>query len=63
MGGISELINENNGLLVESFDTGVLLDGIVKYLNNNTILNENQDYKEFDWGYASKKYLDLFREN
>lgn len=63
VGGISELINENNGLLVESFDTGVLLDGIVKYLNNNTILNENQDYKEFDWGYASKKYLDLFREN
>lgn len=62
-GGISELIDEKNGLLVENFDTEILLEGIVDYLNNEKVLNENQDYSEFDWNYASRKYLDLFREN
>ena len=61
VGGISEVINESSGILIEKFDEYNYLKTIVNVIKYNKRIKVSRDqYSKFDWDYAAKEYLSEF---
>jgi glycosyltransferase involved in cell wall biosynthesis len=62
VGGIHEIVNESNGLLIPPFSLQEMAESLI------TVLNEGQEFSfkethldEFDWRMASEKYIQILR--
>jgi len=60
VGGIAEVVNETNGILIEPFDLDSMLLSIDQVIYNEVILSfKKNDLSEYDWKLASQKYADI----
>ncbi len=64
VGGISEIINKNNGLLTKEKDSEDISEKIIKLIKNpirNKIRIQKELIDKFDWNIISKKYKEILR--
>jgi glycosyltransferase involved in cell wall biosynthesis len=60
VGGIHEIVNETNGLLIPPFDINKMSEYLLKVLNHEIDFSfEDNVLTEFDWETASNKYLNI----
>ncbi len=60
VGGIHEIVNETNGLLIRPFDIKQMATSLYDVLQNRIKFSfENNDLSEYDWNLTSEKYFKI----
>jgi glycosyltransferase involved in cell wall biosynthesis len=60
VGGISEVVNETNGILIQPFDLKKMHSSVHQIIGRNSTFSfKKNDLSDFDWKVATKKYAEI----
>lgn len=59
VGGLNEVVNEQNGIIVSPYEIGLMKKAIIDIYNANISFSfNNESLQEFDWKIAGKQFLE-----